>query len=99
VAGTKRVYSTTPKVKVNGRTFMTWPHLVITGIVGLSWLVGVLGGLEHPYFVKVAALLTIVPSVIAMWTETWAVPEPFDAALADQMPRSLPPPAPVVSAP
>jgi cellulose synthase (UDP-forming) len=94
VTGRKPGYSVTPKVKINRRSFMTWPHLVIAGIIGLSWAVGVLVGLEHPLSMKIAALLTIVPSLLAMWTETWEAPAPFDPALAAHTRLSTRPPAP-----
>ncbi len=77
--GKKHPYVLTPKVGTNrGKAFMTWPHLVIIGMLMGSWVIGSTLGNEHHPFIKIAAGIVIVASSLALWTETWKFPAPFD---------------------
>jgi hypothetical protein len=84
ITGKKRPYSLTPKVKTEGRKpFMTWPHLVVLGLLLGSWLIGSSMGTEHYLLLKLAVGMVMVSSSLAVWTETWEFPAPFDIKILE----------------
>lgn len=78
ISGRKRPYSLTAKVKTAKTTLMTWPHLVVFGVVALAWVIGLALGREVHPLLAVAGGIALVSALLAVWTEMWESPEPFD---------------------
>jgi cellulose synthase/poly-beta-1,6-N-acetylglucosamine synthase-like glycosyltransferase len=81
-SGRKRPYLLTSKVKRARKGLMTWPHLVIAGLLVAAWLMGFLRGIELHPLVLASGIGTCVFSLFVVWTETWEAPAPFDLELA-----------------